>query len=108
MSEQTCAELPGQANARLVPSVKIEEYDGSYACAICWESVRGDPDVLHCSQCRSNPIHRACGAADGTGIRAVVFFDFDAGGQAGIRLAWQFCGRLITSVLHDHLAHDPS
>ena len=59
------AELPGQAEARLVPSVKIEEYDGSYACAICWESVRGDVDVLHCSQCSSNPIHRACGAAAG-------------------------------------------
>ena len=50
-SDQATAELPGQADTRLATSVKIEEYDGSYACAICWESVRGDLDVLHCSQC---------------------------------------------------------
>ena len=38
--------------------------------------------------------------ADGTGIRAVVFFDFDAGHKAGFRLAWQFCGR------NPHVGHD--
>ena len=40
--------------------VKVEDIDGSYDCAICFESVRGSPDVLRCSQCSSNPFHRAC------------------------------------------------
>ena len=38
----------------------MEDIDGSYDCAICFESVRGSPDVLRCSQCSSNPFHRAC------------------------------------------------
>ena len=39
----------------------VEEYDGSYACLICGESVRG-MEALKCShwQCESNPLHRAC------------------------------------------------
>jgi len=41
-------------------AVKEEEYDGSYACSICWNSVRGDAAVLRCLQCSSNPFHRAC------------------------------------------------
>ena len=81
-SDQATAELPGQADARLATSVKIEEYDGSYACAICWESVRGDLDVLHCSQCRSNPIHRACGAAAG------FLNTCQACGRDGTMVAW--------------------
>ena len=41
-------------------AVKEEEYDGSYACSMCWESVRGNAAVLRCLQCSSNPFHRAC------------------------------------------------
>ena len=37
----------------------VEEYDGSFDCLICSQSVRGT-DALECSQCQSNPIHRAC------------------------------------------------
>ena len=39
----------------------VEEYDWSYACLICGESVRGI-EALKCShwQCQSNPLHRAC------------------------------------------------
>ncbi len=43
-------------------SIKVEEvdeYDGSYVCVICSESVRGD-DSLCCSQCSSNPFHARC------------------------------------------------
>ena len=43
--------------------VKVEDYDGTYACAFCSESVRGQP-ALKCSRCSSNPVHRVC--ADGT------------------------------------------
>jgi hypothetical protein len=39
--------------------VEVEEYDGSYACLICSESVRGTA-ALTCSRCTSNPFHRAC------------------------------------------------
>jgi len=39
--------------------VKIEEYDGSYECLICAESVRG-LQALKCSACSSNPCHAAC------------------------------------------------
>ena len=34
-------------------AVKVEEYDRSYACSICWEPVRGNTAVLRCSQCSS-------------------------------------------------------
>ena len=37
----------------------MEEFDGTYACVICSESVRGG-DALHCAQCSSNPVHVAC------------------------------------------------
>eukprot|EP00802_Teleaulax_amphioxeia_P017438 Tamp_17594.p1 GENE.Tamp_17594~~Tamp_17594.p1 ORF type:complete len:455 (+),score=86.08 Tamp_17594:39-1367(+) len=39
--------------------VKVEDFDGTYACVICSESVRGG-DALHCAQCSSNPVHVAC------------------------------------------------
>ena len=39
--------------------VKVEDYDGTYACAFCSESVRGQP-ALKCSRCSSNPVHHAC------------------------------------------------
>jgi hypothetical protein len=39
--------------------VKVEEVDGTYACFICSESVRGG-DALYCAQCSSNPVHVAC------------------------------------------------
>ena len=38
---------------------EVEPYDGSYACLICTESVRGQP-ALVCSKCNSNPFHRTC------------------------------------------------
>ena len=38
---------------------EVEPYDGSYACLICTESVRGQP-ALVCLQCNTNPWHRAC------------------------------------------------
>ena len=39
--------------------VKAEEYDGTYDCVICSESVRGEP-ALRCAQCTANPVHVAC------------------------------------------------
>ena len=39
--------------------VKVEEYDGTYVCLFCGESVRGQP-ALKCSHCSSNPFHAAC------------------------------------------------
>ena len=39
--------------------VKVEEYDGTYVCLFCGESVRGQP-ALKCSHCSSNPFHLAC------------------------------------------------
>ena len=48
------------AGAAASVCVKIEEYDGSYECVICSQSVRGDAAVLHCSQCSLNPFHRSC------------------------------------------------
>ena len=38
---------------------EVEDYDGSYACLICTESVRGTA-ALVCWECNSNPWHRAC------------------------------------------------
>ena len=38
---------------------EVEPYDGTYACLFCSESVRGMP-ALACSECNSNPWHRAC------------------------------------------------
>ena len=39
--------------------VKVEDYDGSYDCLFCGDSVRGMP-ALVCWECNSNPWHRAC------------------------------------------------
>ena len=39
--------------------VKVEDYDGTYVCLFCGESVRGQP-ALKCSHCSSNPFHVAC------------------------------------------------
>jgi len=47
---------PGEMDA---DGVKVEEFDGSYACVICSESVRGG-DALHCGQCSINPVHFSC------------------------------------------------
>ena len=47
----------GGADAEVV--VKVEEYDGTYACLICSQSVRGS-DALKCSECTCNPFHRRC------------------------------------------------
>ena len=38
---------------------EVEPYDGSYACLICTNSVRGQP-ALVCLQCNCNPWHREC------------------------------------------------
>ena len=46
--------------------VKVEPYDGTYACGVCFESVRGQP-ALKCSRCSSNPVCRAC--VEGTRFR---------------------------------------
>ena len=37
--------------------VKVEPYDGTYACLICGDSVRGMA-ALKCSRCNCNPFHR--------------------------------------------------
>ena len=37
----------------------VDEYDDYYACLMCGDSVRG-AEALKCSQCDSNPFHRAC------------------------------------------------
>ena len=39
--------------------VKVEDYDGTYVCLFCGESVRGQP-ALKCSHCSCNPFHLAC------------------------------------------------
>ena len=39
--------------------VKVEDYDGSYDCLFCGDSVRGMP-ALVCWECNSNPWHRTC------------------------------------------------
>ena len=39
--------------------VKVEDYDGTYVCLFCGESVRGQP-ALKCSNCSSKPFHLAC------------------------------------------------
>ena len=39
--------------------VKVEDYDGTYVCLFCGESVRGQP-ALKCAHCSSNPFHVAC------------------------------------------------
>ena len=48
-----------RAIAMAVVVVKAEEYDGTYECVICSESVRGEP-ALKCAQCNANPVHVAC------------------------------------------------
>ena len=52
----SAAEVSGEMDA---VEVKVEDFDGTYACVICSESVRGG-DALHCAQCSSNPVHVAC------------------------------------------------
>ena len=37
----------------------MEDYDGSYDCLFCGDSVRGMP-ALVCWECNSNPWHRTC------------------------------------------------
>ena len=41
---------------------KVEEFDGSYACLICSESVRGK-DARRCSACTCQPWHTECAPA---------------------------------------------
>ena len=42
-----------------VKEEQVAEYDGSYECLICGESVRRTR-ALHCSQCTCPPFHQAC------------------------------------------------
>ena len=35
---------------------QVADYDGSYECLICSESVRGTA-ALKCTQCQSNPVY---------------------------------------------------
>ena len=44
---------------RVVKEEPADDYDGSYMCLVCSESVRGT-DALGCSKCQSNPFHRSC------------------------------------------------
>ena len=60
--EQVCDRIPQQ----LLPTFKsregageVEEYDGSYDCLICCESVRR-MHALACSRCTCNPFHQTC------------------------------------------------
>jgi hypothetical protein len=42
---------------------RVEAYDGTYDCLICYESVRikgTTANALQCSECRSNPYHSLC------------------------------------------------
>ena len=36
--------------------VKVEDYDGTYVCLVCGESVRGQPAV----KCSHYKVHRPC------------------------------------------------
>ena len=56
---QAAVSAAAVASPAIEVKVEVEEFDGSYACLICSESVRGN-DALTCSQCSSNPFHRAC------------------------------------------------
>ena len=47
------------AEVKVESGDEVEDYDGSYACLICTESVRGTA-ALVCRECNSNPWHRAC------------------------------------------------
>ena len=57
----------GCAGSRIGPAgsemggdeVKVEEFEGTYSCVVCSESVRGG-EALHCAQCSSNPVHLSC------------------------------------------------
>ena len=40
-------------------AVKMEEVDGSYACMICFKSVR-HTKALSCTECTFTPLHEAC------------------------------------------------
>ena len=47
------------AEVKVESGDEVEDYDGSYACLVCTESVRGTA-ALVCRECNSNPWHRAC------------------------------------------------
>ena len=49
----------------MIKEEEVEDVDGSYACVICSESVRGMA-ALCCARCSSNPFHASC--VDGTGF----------------------------------------
>ena len=51
--------MDGGIEVKVESDDEVEPYDGSYACLICTESVRGQP-ALVCLQCNTNPWHRAC------------------------------------------------
>ena len=51
--------MSGEATLNAGIEVKVEDYDGTYVCLFCGESVRGQP-ALKCSHCSSNPFHLAC------------------------------------------------
>ena len=59
--EQQEAETAAASNVQVkVEEVgEVEEYDGSYDCLICCESVRR-MQALCCSQCTCNPFHQTC------------------------------------------------
>ena len=45
--------------AQSAADVKVEEYDGTYDCLICSESVRGK-EAQRCSACTCQPWHTEC------------------------------------------------
>ena len=51
--------MDNRIETKVEPDDEVEPYDGTYACLVCSDSVRGKP-ALKCWQCNSNPVHRAC------------------------------------------------
>ena len=64
----------GAAQNAVIP--KVEEVDGSYACLICGESVRGK-DARRCSACTCPPRHTECAPATVHSVPSVC---------------WELCG----------------
>ena len=49
----------GAVEVKVESDDEVEPYDGTYACGVCSESVRGTAAVK-CSLCSANPVHWAC------------------------------------------------
>ena len=51
--------MEARVEIKMEPDDEVEDYDGSYDCLICTESVRGTSSLV-CSECNCNPWHRTC------------------------------------------------